>query len=213
MKSKIIKKFTLSFLIICVASLSFNCKSGQHYKGPKQLIAVPDFINSTQKKLDKEFITGLTDMFISELIKSGRFNVVERSRLEELLKEHALEMSGVLQANDAIKIGKMAQSPYVILASISNYNIEEDNMQSGPMSQTIAKLKIVLTARVIKTESGIGVAAAEGKIDTTIVKHTIDNGMTRMNMGGDPKNFDSSFRDEITKAVSELTEDLCDQDF
>jgi curli biogenesis system outer membrane secretion channel CsgG len=57
-------------------------------------------------------------LFVGELVKAGRFQVVERSQLEEVLKEQGLSLSGCTDAECAVAAGKLVGASYAAVASV-----------------------------------------------------------------------------------------------
>lgn len=80
---------------------------------------------------------GLADMLISDLSKVKMLNVVERSRLEEILKEQKLNNSNQFDASTASRLGKLLGVEYIL---------------TGSFFELMGKLRI--DARIIEVESG-----------------------------------------------------------
>lgn len=60
----------------------------------------------------------LTNDLQEQLSQTGRFNFVERRNLDSLLKEQAIQMSGVVSDQSAIKIGSMLGAKYLISGNL-----------------------------------------------------------------------------------------------
>jgi TolB-like protein len=61
----------------------------------------------------------LTDALRSELGKSGKYQVMERSQMEDILKEQGFQQSGVCdEATCAIEIGKILAVNYMVMGNI-----------------------------------------------------------------------------------------------
>ena len=80
---------------------------------------------------------GLADMLISDLSKVNMLNVVERSRLEEILKEQNLNNSKQFDSNTATQLGKLLGVEYIL---------------TGSYFEIMGKLRI--DARIIQVETG-----------------------------------------------------------
>lgn len=80
-------------------------------------IAVIYFDNGSDNKELSRLRKGLTDMLISDLSKIKMLNVVERARLEEILKEQKLNNSKEFDAATATKIGKLLGVQYILTGS------------------------------------------------------------------------------------------------
>ena len=80
-------------------------------------IAVLYFENNTGSDKYAPLAKGLCDMMINDLIKIPEFEIVERSRIEEVLKELKLNDSNLIDASKSIEIGKLIGAEYLILGS------------------------------------------------------------------------------------------------
>ena len=71
-----------------------------------------------------------TDMFVTALVKSGRFRVVERSRLNEgVVREKQLNANGL--ANGDVGSTQLQGARFVFEGSVSQANASEDQHASG----------------------------------------------------------------------------------
>jgi TolB-like protein len=79
----------------------------------------------------------LFDKLITEFIRLNRFKVIERSRMERILEEQKLGLTGVIDANKAVEVGKMAGVDAVVFGSIAS-----------------DKRTVTIDARLVDTETG-----------------------------------------------------------
>jgi TolB-like protein len=86
---------------------------------------------------------GLADMLISDLSKIKMLNVIERARLEEILKEQKLNNSKEFDASTASKVGKLLGVQYILTGAFF------DIMGSMRMD---ARIIDVETGKIIKSE-------------------------------------------------------------
>jgi len=100
-------------------------------------IAVIYFDNGSDNKELSRLRKGLTDMLISDLTKIKMLNVVERARLEEILKEQKLNNSKEFDASTATKVGKLLGVEYIL---------------TGSFFELMGSLRI--DARIIDVETG-----------------------------------------------------------
>jgi TolB-like protein len=100
-------------------------------------VAIGDFENNTGLFYLDAWEKSIPDYLKSTLSKSERLIIVERTRLEEVLKEQALSMTGLVDTSTAQRIGTLLGAAYVI---------------SGTISQSGEWLRI--DATIIKTETG-----------------------------------------------------------
>jgi len=169
MKSKknIIIKFLLScltaYLILSCAAQNKEVKQEKVISTDKQLdnlslqivaslssegvtkIAVIEFSDIEGK------ITNLGRFIAEELItrlyRTGKFEVIERQLLSKVLKEHSLNMSGIIDQNSAIEIGKILGVDAIATGSLTDFGNS-----------------IKINARLINTETGKIFSVASGTI-------------------------------------------------
>ena len=61
------------------------------------------------------------DVFVTELVKSGKFRVVEREQLEALMKEKGLTLSGDVDPKTAVRVGKLLGVNYLLTGAVTEY--------------------------------------------------------------------------------------------
>ena len=121
--------------------------------GQQQNIAVFDFSNNG---LSVNEVRTLTDRLRTELVLTKKFKVVERSKIEEILKEQDFQLSGCVD-ECLIEVGKLVGATSVIVGSV------------GKVGQTFT-----ISARIVD--------ASSGEIEKAISydsKYTIDELLTK----------------------------------
>lgn len=88
--------------------------------------------------------TTVADLMTDALKKTGAFEVFDRTSLEKILKEHELGMSGLLDKEKIVKIGKISGVQALVTGSVS----KSKNVT------LIAKLIDTETAKIIDTAAG-----------------------------------------------------------
>ena len=78
-------------------------------------IAVFDFENNGLKPHE---VRQLSTRLESESVKNGGFKVVERSKIDEILKEQKLQMSGIIDKKYLIDIGEMLGAELIVLGNV-----------------------------------------------------------------------------------------------
>ncbi|MFZ5516719.1 MAG: CsgG/HfaB family protein [Candidatus Zhuqueibacterota bacterium] len=129
------------------------------YSGLKKTIAVFDFENVSEHGSEK-IGSAVADMLVTQLVRSDRFIVVERSRLEQILQEQAIGQSGVITETTAPAIGKLLGAETLIIGKILEANQEtgahkfdnEKNKWGLALKATIANTRIHY--KLINSSSG-----------------------------------------------------------
>ena len=71
----------------------------------------------------------LSGMLANELAATGAFTVVERSKLESILREQDLGASGRVSQGTAAQMGKLTGAGYIVLGTVTSY--EENTASTG----------------------------------------------------------------------------------
>lgn len=138
------KYFLLSCMII------FLGISEQAYSDDIVRIAVARFVSSTSEATDQQ-AAAITDIFTDTLMHTKSIAVIERSRLEEVLREQRLGLAALTDPATAAKAGRLLGCQYVILGSVTH--LKENISQTRYKKSTTTKVEAEasLYARVIDT--------------------------------------------------------------
>jgi curli biogenesis system outer membrane secretion channel CsgG len=179
-----------------------KAKAGGGSGGGKPRMAVLEFKN----KADNQWwyshgATAAQDVFVTELVKSGKFRVVEREQLEALMKEKGLALSGDVDPSTAVRIGKLLGVNYLLTGAVTEYG--NTNVGGGGGGVYAGKKKFVaaLNARLIDTSTGEIAWADEASQEETSVKVSV------FGYGGgvdDERMFDKVMKPCIQKLVASL---------
>jgi curli biogenesis system outer membrane secretion channel CsgG len=202
------------FLAITASIVISSCATtGNHPKIKRQIVAVPMIINSSTQKLQGNVLSSFTDQFVTDLIRTGHFYVVERSRLQEIIKEHKLSLSDYFKSNDAIKAGKLASAEYVIIAAISGFSHKKNQTGLAKIvSVEHSTVEVTFNARMIKTDTGVAVAAGTSKAIVTINKVNMSLGnFDLLKVGHGQSEESSQLSAELKRAIKDLADDLTRQ--
>lgn len=119
------------FILLFFQSVSFATKS----------IAISDII---ALGFNESEIAALTDVLRSELSKTGKFEVMERSQVETILKEQGFQQSGACNTTDcAIEIGQLLAVNFMIISRIGKIgdtytlSIKLVNIETGKIEKDI----------------------------------------------------------------------------
>lgn len=104
----------------------------------------------------------ISDLFVTELLRTGRYQLVERSQLSRVLGETEVALSGLTEAH-AIEVGHMLGADGVIIGTVDEY---------GTMAVKGKSLAVVgLSVRLIDCNSG-RVMWSASLSDCSTVAHT-----------------------------------------
>jgi curli biogenesis system outer membrane secretion channel CsgG len=116
------KKVSLLFIVGLVL-VSFAATAMAQ---PKVRIAVLRFEDNTPHSWWEATKLGeaAADKFTTELVISGQFSVIERNRLDDILREHNLAAQGAVTPQTAVELGKLLGVELMVMGSITEFGFE-----------------------------------------------------------------------------------------
>jgi curli biogenesis system outer membrane secretion channel CsgG len=78
--------------------------------------------------------TGLTDLFITELMKAGKYRIVERDGLDDLIDEIELGQSVYVNESSAVPQGHFISPEYLVIVKVTNFGEKEKNYSGAGLS-------------------------------------------------------------------------------
>lgn len=134
-------RFTALLLVAGIVALAApDSLSAQEARGPKLRIAVmesswdPGLFEAsgafgaagyTYNESLESYAQGLTEMMVTELVNSGRFIVVERQEIADVLAEQDLQYSGAVNPETAVQAGRVVGAQYFIRPVITTFSYGE----------------------------------------------------------------------------------------
>jgi len=162
-KTLIVPLFIAIFSLISSGTISAGTSDAE-----KANAAVLDF---TYNNVNKEDAAIISDFFRSELIKSNKFNVLDRNNVEKILKEYNLQSQGLTDTTNSVEIGKLLNVQYIFFGSYSRLDssfmltVNMVNIKTGKIEKTEnrstdinkAQSKLSMTTYVAYSFTGFGV--------------------------------------------------------
>ena len=133
----------------------------------KPRIAVLEFKNKADNSWwHSKGASAAQDVFVTELVKSGKFRVIEREQLAALMREKNLSLSGDLDPSTAVQAGRLLGVDYLLTGALTEYGSSDTNVSGGWRFQAKKKsFEAAMNARLVDTETGEIVWADEAKAD------------------------------------------------
>ncbi|HEX3553613.1 MAG TPA: CsgG/HfaB family protein [Thermoanaerobaculia bacterium] len=184
-------------LVVLLPALSSAAASGE-----KPRIAVLEFKN----KADNQWwyhggAAAAQDVFVTELVKSGKFRVVDREQLDAMMQEKHLTQSGDIDPKTAMKLGKILGLNYLLTGAVTEYGNTDVSGGGGGVSAGKRKFVAALNARLINASTGEVVWADEASQEESSIKVSV------FGFGGgvdDNRMFDKVMKPCIQKLVASL---------
>ena len=121
--------------------------------GLKRRIGVVDFDNKTTYGANR-LGTSASDILITELAKSGKFIVVERDKMNTIMAEQKLGMTGAIDPTTAAKVGKILGLNAIVTGAISQFGEETEGSEYLITQSKSQIVKCTVDIRVVDAETG-----------------------------------------------------------
>lgn len=134
---------------------------------PKTVVAVMNF--SGGEVLEERLRISMADALITSLVQAGRFDVVERSRLDLVMTEQNLTQTGRVDPATAARVGRLLGAELVVFGLVTGASEQKIDKFSYDLVRIEVAMDVravnVSTGRVVISESAKG--AAEARVITT----------------------------------------------
>ncbi|MDR1370135.1 MAG: CsgG/HfaB family protein [Dysgonamonadaceae bacterium] len=111
------KKVILSFCLLAVAA-AFVEHPVKAQEDEKQRVAVFD-PTSAGASIDEGIVVAVRELISSALVNSGKYNMVERSLLDKVMKEQKFSNSGAVDASQVSELGKLAGANKAVVSVLT----------------------------------------------------------------------------------------------
>lgn len=94
------------------------------YTGIKKRLAVLRFDNKVKTPMPDaswQIGEGLSEMLVSELFKTGRYTMVERAALSDVVKEQELGQTGLVKRETATKVGELLGAQLLVAGAVTEF--------------------------------------------------------------------------------------------
>lgn len=118
------KMFKLGSMLLLLAAMlvfSSTCLAA------KKIVAVMGVENSVGNNWGERAAQDLESQLTAALVQSGRYDVVERTQLEYLMRELGLHSSGLISGKTAIQFGQLSGAEYTVIGNVTAASVEPFN--------------------------------------------------------------------------------------
>lgn len=169
-----------NMMLFLVAALMFACAPSKSVKmqqaltvketkkvkaefiGPKRRIGVVEFENKSaygQGRLGG----AASDILVTELVKSEKFIVVERSKMDKIMQEQKLQTQGLTDPQTAAKIGQIMGLEAIVVGTVSQFGVKKEGSDYLLAQSKQQVADVTVDIRVIDVQSGQVILADSGK--------------------------------------------------
>jgi curli biogenesis system outer membrane secretion channel CsgG len=134
--------------------------------GPRLRIAVVDFENKTT--YGQRLGTASADILVTELGHTDRFILIERAKLDKIMAEQKLGLTGAVDPNTAAQMGKLLGAAAIVTGAVSEFGVKSQGSDmliaesKKQVAEAVVDVRIIdaETGQILYTESGRGNATS-----------------------------------------------------
>jgi len=201
----------IAFMLLIWMSNSFViAQDTDQMKGLKKRVAVFNFEDKTDHTwhwwTGQPVGEGMADMLTTELVKSGKYRVVERQQIEAIMKEQQLGQTGSVTAQTAAQVGQLLGVELAIFGAVTEFGYKKseggiDLKKKGfGFGIQSASASVGIDVRFTNTNTGEIIAADNVRKEQSKKGLSID---TRAIAFENKSDFDESLVGKATRAAIE----------
>jgi curli biogenesis system outer membrane secretion channel CsgG len=180
----------------------------------KPSLGVAEFTNDTTASWWYSDVgRDLSGMLTNELAGTGKFKVVERTKLEKVLDEQDLADSGRISKSTGAKIGKLTGAQYLVFATVSAFDQQSKGGGGGLSFKGISiggkkdDAYIAVDLRVVDTTTGE--ISFSRTVEARATSYGISGGLSRGSFSGGLSKYENTPTGKAIRAViMEITDYL-----
>jgi hypothetical protein len=186
-------------LAFCVCALSGA------FADNKMVVCLGEFKNKTSAP--KKFFDSLIDRMTNSIVNTRKFSVVDNARLKEAIAEQSKVDSGLSDAKDAPKKGKIKSAGFILYGTVLSLGFEAAKSKGDGFSGERVTAKVELNVRFMEAETGE--AMASKTIIAEVSKNSVSSSATstQNNLG------EQALQAAIEKAACKVTDKLMELAF
>lgn len=123
----------------------------------KTRIGIPDFNNKAE--IDYRISDTLVDMLTTTLVQSGKFEVVERTQLGNIIEEQNLGASGAVDYATAARMGKLKGADYMVIGVVTECGAARKDSKAYGVRITQSSVSLAVDIRFVDSTTGSTVFA------------------------------------------------------
>ena len=96
----------------------------------------------------------LPDMITTALMQTRRFELVERQRVNEALREMGLGEAGITEGGTAQRLGTLVGADFILLGTITQASLDERDVATAGIRTSVQEMRMGVDIRIIDAKTG-----------------------------------------------------------
>lgn len=149
---------------------------------------------------------GVADIITTKLLKTGQYEIIERTRLDDILAEQGLNASGILDSSTAVQAKMIKGVEVLIFGSVTKFNVKDMSVGIGRFRVGKSDAEVEIQLRMVDATTGSIMMAESANAKSTVPSVEV---WGRVNLDFNSSNFEQSCLGKAThKCVDQLVEKI-----
>lgn len=210
------KKFSVFFLLILVLAMALALPT--FCQDNRYRIAVLPFDDGSIQRWwgnDWDVGTGVADELVTALLNTGRFRLIERERINHILREQNFGASGRVDPRSAARVGKILGVDYLVMGKITEFTTDSKGFAGVDSSKGVGLgvkaniARVAIDARLVDATSAEIIAAVTGRGEKKQTSLAIVNKSVGVAFGSNEfkkTSLGQALRDAVNSVAEQLAE-------
>jgi len=162
------KNLLLTIILSLILIVNFESARATSLKDNPRLAILP-YTDKAAKSigLGMKDASIVSEFLMEQFLDSMRFKIVEREKMKEILAEHSLNASGLVDPLTAVSVGKLAGAQFLVAGSVTGLSSKKSgasysHSEKGSIDFNSYTVIANITLRIIDIEDGSVVMAVSG---------------------------------------------------
>jgi curli biogenesis system outer membrane secretion channel CsgG len=165
-------------------SPDINAAQREAYDGPKARVAVSRFTNRTHKRWwSREIGDGMADQLTTALFNSGRYIVLERQTLSDVLTEQDLARSGRIRQGTGAATGQIEGAELLITGAVTEFEADAGGTRGG-LGGGAGNILGAIVGSMKQAHMAIDVRVIDARTSRIVAATSVQGTATDVDLGG-----------------------------
>ena len=158
-------------------------------------IAVLNFTSTVPTRIADQF----PELLSNVLINSGKFSVLERSKLHAVMAEQNLGVSGLVDPNTAVTLGNLIGAQFLVVGNVNDFSSQEMRFSGYGVHNVTTIYRTNISVKILETKTGRALYS------------TVKSAEEKMMQGSGLRARDGSIEIKLSQAVAEKIREEVEQ--
>ncbi len=158
---------------------------------------------------------GISDEFVTELLKTNKFRLIEREQIDKVIEEQDFGESGRVDAKSAAKIGKILGVQFLVMGRVTEFSLKSSEVGGLSLKKGIGlgvkstNAIVAIDARLVDTSSAEIIASVTGKGNKRNTNLSVAVEWEAISFGSDEfraTNLGLAMREAVASAAQQLSD-------